>query len=484
MSVSMDGPQENLAELPSSQGMENRPFRIRLHVPHGNLPRPWLCRRAGMDDEWSCGPVGAVRLFTWVTGRDSRKYLQDQDGYYLSHHDNGRVYTSSWTNAVSWRIKGDRLVTGQDLVLTWRPDSPGFLTAETPGHGDVTVEIMAAALPEVEKLRPLVKAVDGNPPDRTVFDPPRDRHAPRETTFFGLKDGPSSPGIPVYEIRTELGSRSFFAKFALMPDALVVPSFIAFSNDDGQPFLAQVYEHRSATSEQYRYDFNPEPNDQWQQGRPIFRAIPPDEVELALSYSEGALQAKDYAHRWVADHGGAFAILLKGMTAETMTRDTAAQLAGHFQASSPIFMSVGAGLHGGYGPGTAGTEFGSIWRSRDFGYVPMHEPVTDYSTEWVTFGPATGVDVGGSVDFLSVGMWFCEVGDIEGACNGVTISAQVLLGGAITLYWDGTWKGVGGSSHPIGITTVYAIGLEFGVGVFLNISATQFFKKRPGFPQR
>jgi hypothetical protein len=456
-------------------------FRIQLRSQRNDLPRHWLCRRAAMDDSWACGPVGSVRVFTWVDYHGGQ-YLKDQDGYWLSYHKDGRLYTSSWTNAVAWKLEGDLLVSGE-LTLTWRPSKAGHLTAEKRSGDTLAV----ALVHDLVKHRSLLKPVDANPPFQSLLDPPPKNNypLPGETTFFGVTDW-ASQTIPVWYEELDLGGRKFRERLSLNPVGLVPVAFNAFPNSDQNPLLALVYEHRTLSKEpgpEYRYDFDPEPHDQWGQGRPIFRAIPPDELELALSNSPDGLRAKQFAQNWVDQRGGAFAMLVKGLTASTVTHETAQQMAAHFREHTPIYMGIGAGLHGGYGPGTAGFEGGSIWRSRDFGYVPMHDPITDYTTEWVTFGPATGIDIGASFDFLSIGMWFCETGNIEGVCNGVTISAQAILGGSITLFWDGQWQGLNGTSHPLGITTVYAVGLEFGAGVFYNASVTQFFKKRADFPK-
>ncbi|HEX7808471.1 MAG TPA: hypothetical protein VF608_07100 [Thermoanaerobaculia bacterium] len=460
-------------------------FRIQLRSEYNGLPRHWLCRREGMDDEWACGPVGTLQYFGWVSD-SGKQYLKNQDGYYLSHHNDGNVYLSYWNNAVPWEIQRDALVSGEQ-TMRWQPDNPARLTVGPRSGDTVGVSLVHDVPLDLVKHRPLLKAVDANPPFQTLLDPPpkNNYRIPGQTTFFGVTDW-SSPTIPVWYQDLDLGGRKFREKLSLTSPGLVPVSFLAFPNHDQSPLLAQVYEHRSESKEPgpaYRYDFNPEPHDHWSQGRPIFRAIPPDELEFALAQSPDGKRAREFAQKWVDERGGAFALLVKGLTAETVTHETAQQMASHFQDVTPIYMGIGAGLHGGYGPGTAGVEFGSVWRSRDFGYVPMHEPITDYATEWVTFGPATGVDLGGSFDFLSIGMWFCETDGIEGACNGVTISAQAILGGSITLFWDGQWQGLNGTSHPIGITTVYAVGLEFGAGLFYNLSATEFFNKRPDFPK-
>ena len=126
----------------------------------------------------------------------------------------------------------------------------------------------------------------------------------------------------------------------------------------------------------------------------------------------------------------------------------------------------------------AGFEGGSIWKFDSFGYVPMHTPYSDYTVEWVTFGVPTGFDVGASADLIACTMWFVEPDIIEGACNGVTFTGEFFTGSSVTLYWTGTFEGVQGSSHPIGIGMVASVGFEFGLGAFYNASATQFFNKR------
>jgi hypothetical protein len=144
----------------------------------------------------------------------------------------------------------------------------------------------------------------------------------------------------------------------------------------------------------------------------------------------------------------------------------------------PKYFSMGAGAHGGYAVGEAGFEGGSIWIPAAFGRVPALDPVADYTVEWVTFGAATGIDIGVSVDLMALTAWFVDINNIEGACNGVTFAGAFGGGLAVTLYWTGGWAGVDGTSHPIGVSVVSSVGIEIGGGAFYNASATQFFNYR------
>ena len=113
----------------------------------------------------------------------------------------------------------------------------------------------------------------------------------------------------------------------------------------------------------------------------------------------------------------------------------------------------------------------------------MHDPIADYSVEWVTFGIPTGFDIGVSVDMMAFTTWFGQVSQIEGACNGVTITGTYFGGLTVTLFWTGSWEGAEGTAHPIGVSVISSAGIEVGGGVFYNASATQFFNKRPKFPK-
>jgi len=350
----------------------------------------------------------------------------------------------------------------------------------------VSVAIDAGANPEIEKLRPHLKAIAANPPAGALFDPPPDRKTSRATDFFAYGGG----DVTVYADQTSFGAQpitagtpskidGIFNRLVLRIPGLGAPSFNAFRNDDPRLYLAQVYEHESASGGTYRYDFSPEAHDNWRQGIPIFRAIPPDEIDTAVRMSPLADSRRAYAQSWFAQHDSGLIGSIRNAIGNRDNRELVERLAAQYRVGNPKYVSKGAGVHGGYGPGTAGAEFGKLYRGLD-----APQAICSYATQWVTFGAATGADLGASVDFFSLGMWFCETDGIEGACNGVTISAEVFVGASISLFWDGSWQGLDGTSHPIGITTVYAAGLEMGVGVFYNLSATEFFNKGPDFPKQ
>jgi hypothetical protein len=221
----------------------------------------------------------------------------------------------------------------------------------------------------------------------------------------------------------------------------------------------------------------------------------------AMSDDPKARQCKDYALQWIKQNGlknvlsilelpgppawaplkdfASYAENYKKHLTEKVNHNFVAEKMQPFLKGQPPmkYVSLGAGLHGGYGVGTAGFEGGSIWKFNDFGYIPMRNPYSDYMVEWTTFG-ISGVDIGASADILACSMWFVDADVIEGACNGVTFTAEFFAGSSVTLYWTGEWKGAQGSSHPIGIGMVCCVGLEFGVGAFYNASFTQFFNKR------
>lgn len=91
--------------------------------------------------------------------------------------------------------------------------------------------------------------------------------------------------------------------------------------------------------------------------------------------------------------------------------------------------------------------------------------------------------MGGSADALVLSHWFGDLSQVEGGCNGITFSGQFGAGLSVTLVWDGRRQGVNGTTHPIGVTVVAAVGLEAGLGVFYNASATQIFNRRPAYPK-
>ena len=220
----------------------------------------------------------------------------------------------------------------------------------------------------------------------------------------------------------------------------------------------------------------------------------------AMSGDPNARQCKNYAAQWIKQNGlkevlstlelplpsfgplkdaASYRENYKRHVTEKLNHSFVAEKMQPFLKGQPPmkYVCVGAGLHGGYGVGTAGFEGGSIWKFNDFGYIPMRTPYSDYTVEWTTFG-ISGVDIGASADILACSMWFVEADVIEGACNGVTFTAEYFAGSSVTLYWTGEWKGAQGSSHPIGIGMVCSVGLEFGAGAFYNASFTQFFNRR------
>jgi len=247
-----------------------------------------------------------------------------------------------------------------------------------------------------------------------------------------------------------------------------------------------------------------------EQGRPSLEQIrqslekkrPTATQDVAAMRGSGtAEQRKQYAESWVKQPG--LNEVLEGMgvelpwgvvlgtetkkairrslrSKELVDKKFAEQMQPFFKGhpAAPKYYSLGAGLHGGYGAGTAGFEGGSIWSANSFGQVPMRDPVADYTVEWVTFGIPTGFDIGVSVDLMAFTTWFVDIDQIAGACNAVTLTGAYFGGLTISLYWTGTWQGAQGTPNPIGVGVVSSAGIEFGAGVFYNASATQFFNKR------
>jgi hypothetical protein len=504
-----------------------RRFKLKLSLPGKNLPGEWLCRKSGSALAYQdyCAPGGAPSIFTWYHDSNGKAYLQDQEGNWLSYRSNC-LYMSYWNNAVAWKLQGKRLIRESDgAVVKWKKDqvwpaaSDYFLlvsegNSPTDGWEPLTVELVELEMTPVEKLLEKMtpvfckrhKSSEAEHLDRYLFtvrsapdtEKPADRmpYEGHDVAFFGLNQ-PDDATVPVYVLRMKSSADNrVYYKLSLKTEeagyTLETPNskenFHAFISSKDQPYLAQVYEHSAQNptggKARYYYDFDPNAHDGWGAGVPIFRAITKRVAERALSESLGAESARNYASEWAKTYGDKLGELLQGLRKEDVDRDVIEKLHTHFEGMpEPRYMSLGAGVHGGFGFGTAGVEFGSFWFAKDFGQVPMHEPISDYSVEWVTFGAATGFDLGASADAVVIGTWFGDISQIEGACNGVTLSLTVGGGITVTLLWDGTWSGANYSPHPIGVTAIASIGVEIGGGVYYNASATQFWKRRPNFPK-
>ncbi len=511
------------------------PFTLKLSLPGKNIRGDRLCRLEGSTLALKnyCAAYGTPRIFTWDIDPDGQTYLQDQEGNWLSwDRIYNCLYMSYKTNRAAWKIADGRLIrTSDNAVVTWRgnqrwaggdedilmalPPSPDALTVEQipepPSPMDLILEKMIAVFakrhpsagpddPDRYQYSKSPAPVTAVRPGEVATDTARNVYAKGELAFFAAGGAVASEKtVPVYLLRrwSEAESRSYFklslqteeAGYAIVANGTTAePQFHAFESAQARPYLGQVYEHSAATPttglRRYLYDFNAEAHGEWSKGMSLFRAVTPKVGETALVGTLGSKNAMAYATAWCAEHGNAIADLLKGRTKNDVNRklvDQFGKLFGDMQVK-PKYHSLGAGAHFGYGVGTAGIEAGAMWRADEFGHVPMREPLSDYSVEWVTFGPATGVEIGASADLLAVGTWFGDVSQIEGACNGVTVTAQVFGGVSVTMTWDGSWRGANYTTHPIGVTVVIAAGIEVGGGAFYNASATQFFNRRAGFP--
>lgn len=532
-----------LGDVQSVAHAAGRPerFRLKLSLRGKDMKGEWLCRLEGAALAYQnyCATYGTPRVFKWEDiGPDGAGYLIDQEANWLSYESiNQCLYMSHKPNRVAWKIVGGRLVRVSDgAVVTWqeRQHWPAatdkFLMALPPSAEALTVElvpepptpmelILEKMIPVFENRHAPLEAeatdteryhygtspapftsiyrgeVDMNPGARQSY-------GKGKLAFFAVHDEiPSERTVPVYILRrwSREEHRSYYklalkteeAGYAVDPlDKRPGPKFRAFDSAQARPHLAQLYEHAAETQtpelRRYKYDFNPEAHDGWSRGTPIFRAITPKEGERALVGTTAGDNAKAYALEWLGKHGEAIAKLVGGRSKDDVQNRTFASDLTKLMQSIPVehkYTSLGAGGHFGYGIGTAGAEAGAIWRVADYGHVPMHEPFADYSVEWITFGPGTGIEIGGSADVLAVGTWFGDIGQIEGACNGITMGAQVVGGASVTMLWDGSWRGANYTAHPIGVTVVVAAGLEVGGGVFYNASATQFFNRRTDFPK-
>lgn len=507
-----------------SDAARTRLFKLRLSLPGHDIGGEWLCRASGAALAYQnyCGTYGKELIFTWYTHTDGLDYLQDQEGNWLSWETSADcLYMSYWSNAAAWKLEGGRLIRVKDGAVVSRPEkqrwplaNQHFLMALPLSNEALTVELVEEPIPPIVKLldhlTPVV-AMRHQPVDfdrylYTVRDAKDGNelakahsYVGRTSSFFALRapvDGESTapvyllhlpsaaPGVTSYRLslKTQDGD------YRLLPEnTTAAPNFHAFPVDSKATFLQQVYEHAApipnTTQQRYIYDFIAQAHDGWGPGVPVFRAATVEEAHGALAGSTGAQSARRYAAEWIKQHGESLATLFDKVSKD----DVSAGLIGEYQKQVTglpdiRYVSIGAGLHGGYGLGTVGFESGAIWPLAEFGRVPANTPLAGYSVEWVTFGGATGLDLGASIDACTVGVWYGELDQINGACNGVTISLQFVGGISVNLLWDGTWQGANESAHPIGVTVVMAVGLEAGAGVFYNASATQFWDRRADFP--
>jgi hypothetical protein len=515
-------------------------FRLKLSLPGKDTKGEWLCRLEGAALAYQnyCATYGTPRVFKWDVDSDGKTYLQDQELNWLSYDSiYNCLYMSYKGNRVAWKIDGSRLVRVSDgAVLTWKehqnwssatdkflmalPLSAEALTVELVPEPPTPMELILGKMIPVFEKRHAPLPFERNDTERYHYSTSpapltavrrgeddsggsvRQKYETGKLAFFAAVNDeiPSEKTVPVYLLRrwSREEARSYFklslrteeAGYAVDPlDKAPGPKFRAFDSAQVRPYLAQLYEHSAETPtpelRRYIYDFNAEAHDGWSKGIPIFRAITPKDGERALVGTIAGENAKAYAFEWLSKNGEAITNLVKGRSKDDAQRRTFANDLATLLQDIPVkqkYTSLGAGAHFGYGIGTAGVEAGSIWRVDDFGHVPMHEPFSDYSIEWITFGVATGADLGVSADVFALGTWFGDISQIEGACNGITMALQVAGGAAVTLTWDGSWRGANYTAHPIGITVVVAAGLEVGGGAFYNASATQFFNRRKDFP--
>jgi hypothetical protein len=232
------------------------------------------------------------------------------------------------------------------------------------------------------------------------------------------------------------------------------------------------------------------------------------DLERAVQTAKGSDKAEErkaYAQKWVQQPGlhdllltfgieplGWFVggselkrILLWSLRNKNLVNDQFVDKMQPFFKGQPLppnYYSLGAGAHGGLGLGMIGIEAGAIWNGNHFGRAPMRDPIADYRVEWATYGAATGFDFGVSVDMMAFTVWFGSISQINGLCNGVTLTGAYIGGLTVTLFWDGNWGGIKGTEHPIGLSLISSAGIEIGGGIFLNASETYFFNKRPNVP--
>lgn len=509
-----------------SDSARTRRFKLHLSLPGHDIHGDWLCRSTSSALAYQnyCGTSGKELIFTWYTHTDGLDYLQDQEGNWLSWETTANcLYMSYWVNAAAWKLEGGRLIRVKDGAVVGRPEkqrwplsADHFLIALPPSNeAALTVELVEEPIP------PLVKLLEHLTPVVAMRHQPAQAldlylytarcakgveelataqsYAGRTASFFALRtpvEGEST--VPVYLLHLpsvapgvtsyRLSLKTQDGDYRLLPEnTAAAPNFHAFIVDATDAFLHQVYEHAApiphTTQQRYIYDFTPQAHDGWGPGVPIFRAATVEEAHHVLAGSTGAQNARRYATEWIKQNGEGIARLFD----KVGKADVSSELLGKYQEQATgmpdiRYVSIGAGLHGGYGLGTVGFESGAIWPLAEFGRVPANTPLAGYSVEWVTFGGATGLDIGGSVDACAVGIWYGDLDQINGACNGVTMTLQFVGGITVNLLWDGTWQGANESAHPIGVTVVMAVGIEAGAGVFYNASATQFWDRRPDFP--
>ena len=501
-------------------------FKLQL-----GTPGRWLGQKVNSAPAYTsyCGADGVPRVFTWHDAGDGAGYLQDQDGHWLSYASiDSCLYMSYEINRVAWKLEHGRLIRARDgavvsldpkqhwgftseLFLQALPDGPHALTVTRVGEPLDPVAVFLPQAVAIFELRHPAKGASDverwlystSPQTGTSTEASKDpdssvqQFEDAKLRFFALNEPIQGEAtVPVYRLRkrSDKDSRVYF-KLSLDNQAVdgYAPepigrrhSFHAFAAGDARAHLVQVYEHTRATpsgEQHFRYDLEPAARDGWSAGTPMFRALPIDRVQRALSDTSDGEAAKRQATEWVNKYGKAVADLLRGTPKDKIDQSVVEKIRAHFgDWPVPSFISVGGGAHAGYGIGTAGVDVGAIWDCKDFGQVPARPPRAGYSVEWVTFG-VTGIDLGASID-LSFGLWSASSLDaIEGGCNGVTVTVQAIGGVSFSFLWSGTWQGVSKTGtvpgeYPLGITIVMSAGLEAGFGAFYNASATQFWDKR------
>lgn len=501
-----------------------RRFKFRLSLPGHDIGGDWLCQATGdaLAYQSYCCTGDRPLTFTWQTLSDGLNYLQADNGYWLSWETTANcLYLSYKSNAAAWKLEGGRLIRVSDGAVVSRPAKQNwplatlhFLMALPENEWALTVDLVEEPIPPLVKLLEYLTPVvplrhrPVADPDRYLYSVPpsgyldtlakAQSYAGRNASFFALRQPVQGEDtLPIYLLQLPASS-THPTSFKLSPkkedgeyrlpteNTTGAPNFHAFAINAKDPFLHLVYEHTAAFGDgklRYIYDFIEEAHEGWGPGVAVFRAATVDEAHAALSTSTGAQSARGYAVEWFNEHGEHLAKLFDKVGKQDVSKELIGAYQNQVTGLPDIrYVSIGAGLHGGYGLGTVGVESGGFWPLNEFGNVPANTPLADYSVEWVTFGGATGLDIGGSVDACAVGVWYGEVDQINGACNGVTISAQFIGGISVNLLWDGSWQGANQSPHPIGVTVVMALGPEAGAGIFYNASATQFWNRRSDFP--
>lgn len=513
----------SLAVTPG-EAARTRRFKIRLSLPGHNIGGDWLCQATGEALAYKsyCCTGDRPLIFTWQTLSDGLNYLQAEDGNWLSWESTANcLYLSYKGNAAAWKLEGGRLIRVKDGAVVSRPAQQSwplanmhFLMALPEGEWALTAELVEEPIPPLVKLLEYLTPViplrhhPVEDPDRYLYSAPpsgyvnalikAQSYVGKKASFFALRQAVAGEATqPMYLLQLpasstrptsfKLSSKTQDGDYRLpVENTKNEPNFHAFAIDAKDPFLHLVYEHTAAFSDgkqRYIYDFIEEAHEGWGPGVPVFRAATVDEAHAALSNSTGAQSARRYAVEWFNEHGQHLAKLFDKVGKDDVSKELINAYESQVSGLPDIrYVSIGAGLHGGYGLGTVGIESGAFWPLAEFGHVPANTPISAYSVEWVTFGGATGVDIGGSIDACAVGVWYGELDQINGACNGVTITAQYVGGISVNLLWDGSWQGADEGPHPIGVTVVMALGPEIGAGIFYNASATQFWDRSPAFP--